>query len=664
MQNNVYNKGGEALMMFALSVWRIMLGGCRLVHGWPQAEESRAMKAKQRQGVDGVLERTGVDVMARDGVSLATDFYFPAVAGVLAGGVHPAILLRTPYNRQGAAAELRRYAQLGYVGVAQDCRGRYGSGGEFTPYLNEANDGYDTMAWICRQPWSDGRIGTYGSSYAAALQSAAACQHPPGLSAMVIEVGPHSSFHSSMRHNGALELRFLVFAFNMAATSREALADPALAAILKEAADHVWDYLRCGPLRPGLTPLALVPAYESWAISIATHGCYDLFWQHPGYGPRPYFHHYPDIPTLYIGGWYDTYTRGTLENYIMQSAKQQSAVQAVIGPWTHGGVGGRSAGDADFGVAAEVDVSDLRRRWFGQWLLGEKQGLEANRRLRYFSMGEAGARASGGIERGGEWHSSVAWPPENSRKVFFFLHPEGELAPCRWEGEDGQSSFVYDPDDPVPCIGGNLSAMPLPAGVFDQRDDARFLGRGHGLPLSARNDILCFVSRPLKNPLTLAGPLRVQLHVSSSAPDTDFTVKLVDLCPPSAGAAAGLALNISDSICRLRFHQGYEREALVKPGQVVLLEFELYPTACVFGRGHRLRLDISSSNYPRFDVNPNSGEALGRHRLTRKAINTVYHNARQPSGIFLPVMHYPAVEQRPGGSSGVRVADVRQAKET
>lgn len=606
------------------------------------------MKERSMQGVDvdSVLEWTGVSVSARDGAVLATDLYFPASGGVILSGRHPVILFRTPYNRQGAAVEMRRYARLGYIGVAQDCRGRYDSTGEFVPYQNEANDGYDAMSWICRQAWCNGRIGTYGSSYAAALQSAAACLQPPGLAAMVIEVGPHSSYHSSMRHNGALELRFLIFAFNMAATSREALADPGLATVLKEAAAHAWDYLRSGPLRPGLTPLALVPSYEDWAMQISTHGIYDLFWQHPGYGPRPFLNHYPDIPTLYIGGWYDTYTRGTLENFVTQAAKQHSSVQAVMGPWTHGGVGSRSAGDADFGLSAEVDIGDLRRRWFGQWLLGEKHDLEAPRRIRYFSMGVASSGAVGGIQRGGDWHTSAVWPPENSRKVFFYLHPEGELVPRRWEGDDGQSSFVYDPDDPVPCIGGNLSAMPLPAGVFDQRDDPRFLGRGHGLPLSARNDILCFVSSALKNPLELAGPLRVQLYVSSSAPDTDFTVKLLDICPPDSGAPGGLAINISDSICRLRFHQGYERESLVKPGQSCLLEFELYPTACVFGRGHRLRLDISSSNYPRFDLNPNSGEPLGRHRLARKAINTVYHNARQPSGISLSVMQYPAGEQR------------------
>jgi putative CocE/NonD family hydrolase len=574
-----------------------------------------------------------------DSVRLATDIYFPALDGERLPGAFPVILSRTPYNRKGFLENALFFARHGFVVVSQDVRGRFESEGICQPYQNEAADGFACISWIKQQKWCNGRIGTMGSSYCAALQTAAACLNPPGLSTMIVTVGPHSSYHSSMRHNGTLEQRFLVFAFSMAASSKEAAADPKLAAIFNQAKEHVWDYLRSGPIRKGSTPLSLLPHYEQFAIDISTHSRYDEFWQQPGFGLRPYLDQLPNIPTLYVGGWYDTYTRATFENLLEHGCRQTAPVHAIVGPWIHGGVGGQYAGDADFGPEAGKNMQEISRQWFCQWLKDEDHGLNVRRKIDYFLMGRARGGSATPIYRGGTWHSCSSWPPPGCRQTTFFLHPEGLLSSTRPGDSDGKSSFLFDPANPVPTIGGNLSAMPLPGGAFQQINDPRFLDSGDGLPLSARNDILCFVSEPLKRDLVLTGTIKAHLFVSTSAADTDFTVKLLDICPPDENAPGGLAINISDSIFRLRFRQGYDQEVLAQPGKIYEIEFELYPSACIFAKGHRLRVDISSSNYPRFDVNPNSGEPLGQHRLSRKAINTIHLNAKYPSGIVLSVMY-------------------------
>ncbi len=574
-----------------------------------------------------------------DGIKLASDIFFPALDGQRLPGSFPVILNRTPYNRKGFLETALLFARRDFVVVCQDVRGRFESEGVCRPYQDEANDGFACISWINQQKWCNGRIGTMGSSYCAALQSAAACLNPPGLSSMIVTVGPYSSYHSSMRHNGALEQRFLVFAFSMAASSKEAAADPKLAAIFNEAKEHVWDYLRSGPIRKGSTPLSLLPNYEQFAIDISTHGLYDEFWQQPGFGQRPFLDKLPDIPTLYVGGWYDTYTRATFENLLEHGCRQTAPVHAIVGPWIHGGVGGQFAGDADFGLDAQKNMQEISLQWFSQWLKDEDHGLNVRRKVDYFLMGKVQAGSKTPIYRGGKWHSCSSWPPANCRPTAFFLHQDGILSSSHPADLADKSSFLFDPANPVPTIGGNLSAMPLPGGAFQQKNDPRFLCSADGLPLSARNDILGFLSEPLKRDLTLTGAIKARLFVSSNAPDTDFTVKLLDICPATENTPGGLAINISDSIFRLRFRQGYDHEVLAQTGNVYEIEFELYPSACVFAKGHRLRVDVSSSNYPRFDVNPNSGEPLGKHRIMRKALNTIHHNAKHPSCIILSVLY-------------------------
>jgi uncharacterized protein len=587
-----------------------------------------------------VIVEANVMVPLRDGVCVATDLYFPARGGVKAEGRFPVIMTRTPYDKTNHGATGRFYAERGYVFAGQDVRGRWKSEGEFYAFAHEGADGYDAVEWLAAQPWCNGRVGTMGASYEAAVQSALASLNPPHLATMIVTFGPSSFYHCSMRHNGALEQRFFVYAFSMLTTSKEAQADAVLKAAADEAAGNIWDWIRAGTVREGTSPLRLFPSYERWCLDLLTKVTYDEYWQQPGYGPRPYYDQHADVPTLYVGGWYDTYTRATIENFVELSKRQKAPVHLLMGPWHHGGVGVPAAGDVDFQPDGGLPhYESVRLQWFDQHLKDLPTKYAEADPVRYFLMGggrglEGGTKA---IEHGGEWHSETAWPPADVTPTPFYFHADGTLSTALPEAASASTSYQFDPADPVPTIGGNLSAMPVPPGGYDQRNDPRFPFAKGTMPLSARADVLCFESAPLEKDLIVAGPLAVKLWVATDGADTDFTAKLMDVYPAGGAYPAGCALNLADSIGRLRFRNGFEREELAEPGEVYELSFELYPTANRFLKGHRIRVDISSSNFPRFDVNPNTGGPLGQERRLRVAGNTLHHDASRPSHIVLPV---------------------------
>ena len=589
---------------------------------------------------EALVERN-VMMPLRDGVRLATDLYFPARNGQKVEEQFPVVLTRTPYDKLGQDATGKYFAERGYVAAMQDVRGRYASEGTFYAFAHEGPDGYDTVEWLAAQPWCNGKVGTHGGSYCAAVQSALASLNPPHLAAMIPTYGPGSYYHSSMRQNGVLELRFYTYAFSMAARSKEAMADPKLKTALDAANASIWDWVKSYPIRPGNSPLRLVPSYEQWCIDISTHAAYDDYWQLPGYGPRPYYDQHADVPTLYVGGWYDTYTRNTLENFVELGKRQKTPVHVLMGPWTHGGAGSAAAGD----VSSRPDggLSDFRAtqlRWFDQWLKGLPTGIEHLQPVKYFVMGggsgpEDGTRT---IYQGGVWKSADSWPPPGMAPTPFYFHADGALSTVAPSGDSTPTEYQFDPSNPVPTIGGHLSAIPIPAGGFDQRNDPRFPFSTGKLPLSARPDVLCFTSEPLQEDVEIAGPLQVKLWVSTDGPDTDFTAKLIDQYPPSANYPAGCALNLTDSIIRLRFRNGLEQEELATPSEVYEVCFELYPMANLFAKGHQIRVDISSSNYPRFELNPNTGGPLGADRCLRVAQNSLHHSSSCPSHIVLPVI--------------------------
>ena len=588
--------------------------------------------------------QSNVMIPMRDGVRLATDIYLPALNGQPASGKFPVILERTPYDKAGSGNVTNGtyYARRGYVCAIQDVRGRFVSEGEWYPFAKEAPDGYDTVEWLAAQEWSDGQVGTMGASYCGSDQSALATLNPPHLSTMIVAVGASNYYHCSMRQNGALEQRFMIYAFRMATTSKEAFADANIQAAVDRAFANVGEWVSRAPLKKGTSPLRMLPNYEQWVIDLFTHGEYDDYWKQRGYAISQYYEEHADVPTLYLGGWYDSYARATCENYTALSKMKESRQVLMMGPWTHGGWGVTNAGDVDFGNHSFINYNDLRLAWFDHFLKGMHTEVSDWSPVKIFVMGtgEGIPNYQGRLHHSGHWRDEQDFPLPDTQFTPYYLHADGDLSTALPTVDESTSRFNFDPRDPVPTIGGGISAADpiMGAGAFDQRGNSRFFGCQDTLPLNARSDVLTFQTPPLENDVEVTGPITVKLHASSSARDTDFTAKLIDVCPLSDDYPDGLAINLTDSIIRARYRNGWDTPELLEPGKVYEFVFELYPTSNIFKKGHRIRLDISSSNWPRFDVNPNTGGDLGVDRRLEIAEQTIYHEPRHPSHVVLPII--------------------------
>lgn len=590
-----------------------------------------------------VICQSDVMVPMRDGVSLATDIYFPALGGRVVTGKFPVILERTPYDKLGAGnvTNGNYFARRGYICAVQDVRGRFASEGEWYPFAKEAPDGYDTVEWLAAQEWSDGGIGTMGASYSGSDQSALATLNPPHLRTMIVSVGASNYYHCSMRQNGALEQRFMIYAFRMATTSKEALADATLKAALDEAYENVGEWVMRAPLKEGVSPLRLLPNYERWVLDLFTHGEYDEYWQQRGYAISQYYEEHADVPTLYLGGWYDSYARATCENFTALSKMKKSKQMLLMGPWTHGGWGLSYAGDLDFGVHSFIEYNDLRLAWFDHFLKGLDTEVSGWPPVKIFVMGtgEGKPNYQGRLHHGGYWRDEKNFPLPDTRFTPYYLHGDGSLSSDSPQSHS-PSRYSFDPRDPVPTIGGGISASGtiMQPGAFDQRGHADFFGCSDTLPLNARGDVLTFQTQPLERDVEVTGPITMVLYASSSARDTDFTAKLIDVIPLGEDYPDGLAINLTDSIIRARYRNGWETPELLESGVVYEFTFQLYPTSNVFKKRHRIRLDISSSNFPRFDVNPNTGGDLGLERRYQVAEQAIYHDPEHSSHLVLPII--------------------------
>jgi hypothetical protein len=347
-----------------------------------------------------------------------------------------------------------------------------------------------------------------------------------------------------------------------------------------------------------------------------------------------------------IGGWYDSWAGNTTANFHMLTKTIQGPVYLIMGPWIHGAQARSAHGQVSFGkTAAIANPLAWRLEWFDRWLKGITntvgQAEPFATKVRIFVMGTGdGRKVDGLLNHGGYWRNEQEWPPRRTRYTPYYLQPDAQLSPEQPAQARSSTSFQFDPRKPVPTIGGNISSGDgmMVQGAWDQRGSSNIWNWTEPIPLSARNDVLVFQTEPLTTELEVTGEITVKLWASSSAVDTDFTAKLMDVYSSSTDFPGGFDLNLEDGIVRARFRTSLHTEQRMEPGQVYPFTIKLYPTSNVFKPGHRIRLDISSSNFPRFDVNPNTGEPLNDNRRMEIAANTVFHDMDHPSHIVLPLI--------------------------
>ena len=566
-----------------------------------------------------------VGIPMRDGTVLRADVFRPEPEGR-----YPVLLTRTPYNKSMSSLSYGwlqpiRPASEGYVVVVQDVRGRFESAGTFRPFHQEIDDGFDTVEWCAAQHWSNGRVGMYGISYLGATQWLAAMSQPPNLQAIFPSLTGSDFYDGWTYRGGAFELGFnLMWSAVLLALpelSRTNLAPAEVESLLGRlygvVFDH-WPALEHLPVRdlPAFAHEAVAPYYKEWL----DHPTRDEYW-----APITIEEAHPRIhaPAYNLGGWFDLFIRGTLRNFSGMRANgptdaARNGQKLIVGPWSHGATLTAQAGQTVFGQAAQVLLEDLHLNWFDHWLKDVDNGIDREPPVRVFAMGV------------NQWRTYSEWPPAEATATRYYLHSNGSAQTARGDGvlateapgAERPDHFVYDPINPCPTAGGALFPYPLdvPPGQFDQA------------LIEARPDVLCYSTPPLDREIEATGPVEVRLWAASSAPDTDFTAKLVDVQPD------GTALNLCDGVIRARYRESFAIPSLLTPGEPVELRIDLAGTSNVFRRGHRLRLEISSSNFPRFDRNTNTGATIATDTGMAVATNTVFHDQAHPSFVTLLVV--------------------------
>ena len=564
-----------------------------------------------------------VAVPMRDGTVLRADVFLPD-----ARGPFPALLQRTPYNKAYLPVTLildpLRAAGEGYAVIVQDTRGRYASDGDFYPFRSEADDGYDSIEWVAAQAWCTGKVGMLGASYVGANQLHAAQAQPPHLAAIAPWITA-SDYHEGWTYQGgAFSLGFnLNWTLTRLAPDilqhREGRGLAQRQDVLRSAVDGLAETYRRLPLthQPELEECARF--YFDWLA----HPDDDDYWRQirieDGYDRV-------GVPTFHLGAWYDIFLGGTLRNFVGLgerggSDRARRDRKLVLGPWVHSTDLSNLTGEVDFGQNANrlaFDLDGVLLRWFDRWLKDVDNGVDAEPAVRLFVMGE------------NAWRDEPAWPLARAIPTCFYLHGRGGANSARGDGAldreapGAEPADVYasDPLDPVPTRGGGLCCYPpaLPPGAFDQR------------PIEERSDVLVYTSAPLDADLEVTGPITAVLYAATTAPDTDFTAKLVDVAP------CGYARNLTDGIARARYREDRQRSHLLEPGRVYEYTIDLGATSNLFRVGHCLRLEVASSNFPRFDRNPQTGVPAAEATALASAVQTVYHDRTYPSRLILPVV--------------------------
>jgi uncharacterized protein len=585
-----------------------------------------------------VATEKNVPMKTRDGVTLYADVIHPDMEGRF-----PVLLSRTPYSKKGLDdpnGPNHLYARHGYISVIQDCRGRFESEGEYDTIFQEIADGYDAVEWAARLPWSNGRVGTTGQSYLGLTQYMIACNDPmpPSLQAMA-PVSASSDYHASwIYHTGGVSLwgwmaPYAIFK-GLNTLKRKQRTD---------LMEKMKEYVEGGEFpiprntRFGLN--AFTPLTDKWYRHLPIKDWGELLKE-----TAPYFAEHiqqaddgeywyranvnrhaasVSVPMLHVTSWYDIFAEGGMNAY--QSIKANSRFaparngqRLIIGPWGHllpyTVPSSRGTGDIDFGSTALIDLTETQLRWFDYWLKDVKNGIMDEPPVTVFTLGE------------NRWQTLSDWPPPAMRQVRYFLHRQKGANSLHGDGtlstgpphNQRADTYLYDPNDPVPSLGGNNLTIDI--GVQDQR------------PVEERNDVLIYTSAPFEQPLEITGPVTVSLWASSSAVDTDFTAKLVDVHPN------GYAQNLLDGIMRARYRESASAPKLMEAKKPYLFTIDLWATSNVFLPGHCIRLEISSSNFPRFDRNLNTGERFGEGTKMIPAQQTIFHQEDMASHVLLPVI--------------------------
>lgn len=549
-----------------------------------------------------------VQVTMRDGVVLRADVYRPKEDGKF-----PVLLLRTPYDKQDDRDMGIILATHGYVAILQDVRGRYTSVGEWYPFKHESADGYDTIEWAATLPYSNGKVGMFGGSYEGATQLLAAISHPPHLAGIFPE-DTASNYHEGWTYQGG------AFEQWMSESWTASLAKDTLNRRVRENSNPLAGIeklpLSSFPVQSPASQEQLAPYFFDWLA----HPSYDEFWKNLAIDE-----HYSDInvPSFHTGAWYDIFLGGTLRNYVgLKSHANGEAARRgqrlTIGVGGHAG-GGRKVGEVDFGSSLESSETEILLRWYDHLLKNAPNGADQDKPVKIFVMGK------------NEWREENEWPLARARTTPYYLHSDsnansaqggGRLGPEVGANQSESDKFTYDPANPVPTHGGPLCCARTlePAGPMDQRS------------VEARNDVLVYTAPAFQDDFEVTGPVSLDLYVSSSGVDTDFTAKLVDVWP------TGFEQNLNEGILRMRYRSSREHPEMMDPGKIYKITIDLTATSNVFLAGHRLRLEISSSNFPRFDRNSNTGEEQAQATRMVKAENTVWHDSKHPSALILPVV--------------------------
>jgi len=520
-------------------------------------------------------------VPMRDGITLATNVYLPPSSGP----AFPVVLIRTPYGRGNDPVHDRLGVPLNAVGIAlvtQDTRRPDQGEGQLA--WNERNDGVDTLNWLKSQSWCNGKIGTFGAS-ALGITQVLLAPATRDLACQVIIQAP-SDFYSTFCAGGVFQ---------------------------KDLSERYAKLM--GRTKTLETQLS--------------HPVYDSYWQQYNAEVRA-----GDItaPGVHVSGWYDLYPQGAINNFLTRQHRGGEGARGnqklIMGPWAH--AISQNLGDVTFKDNHRFDRTPYVMRFFKHWLLDEQNGIMDEPAVRYYIMGDFFDPDA----PGNEWRTADDWPPYPVDRTHYYLNMDRRLRPTPPRTEDTELSYVFDPADPCPTRGGNNAGIlgALPAGPLDQR------------PLSSRSDVLKFETAPLEEPVEISGPIRMILYVSTDAPDTDFTAKLVDIYPD------GRELNMADGILRVKFRNGFEKADPLPAGEIGMLEIDMWSVSVIFNKGHKIGVQISSSNWPRFEVNPNTGADLPDYsgetpqgiRLVdtssvRTANNTVYMDKDHPSALILPV---------------------------